>query len=146
MRLKCQFNPSKERQKSKTVSIAKHYLCKTLPLHNPLQNITLLKHYWNILRIGPHNRGLLLILQNFSDRKICSTPVHACFSNSNFVRVIDMAIVRSSNSQIFFKNTYVETAGLKFLRMPFFYRASPVAASVLLPICELRTFFKWLYC
>ena len=115
-------------------------------LINPLQNITLLKHYWNILRIGPHNRGLLLILQNFSDRKICSTPVHACFSNSNFVRVIDMAIVRSSNSQIFFKNTYVETAGLKFLRMPFFYRASPVAASVLLPICELRTFFKWLYC
>ena len=115
-------------------------------LINPLQNITLLKHYWNILRIGPHNRGLLLILQHFSDRKICSTPVHACFSNSNFVRVIDMAIVRSSNSQIFFKNTYVETAGLKFLRMPFFYRASPVAASVLLPICELRTFFKWLYC
>ena len=115
-------------------------------LINPLQNITLLKHYWNILRIGPHNRGLLLILQNFSDRKICSTPVHACFSNSNFVRVIDMAIVRSSNSQIFFKNTYVETAGLKFLRMPFFYRASPVAASLLLPICELRTFFKWLYC
>ena len=115
-------------------------------LINPLQNITLLKHYWNILRIGPHNRGLLLILQNFSDRKICSTPVHACFSNSNFVRVIDMAIVRSSNSQIFFKNTYVETAGLKFLRMPFFYRASPVAASVFLPICELRTFFKWLYC
>ena len=115
-------------------------------LINPLQNITLLKHYWNILRIGPHNRGLLLILQNFSDRKICSTPVHACFSNSNFVRVIDMAIVRSSNSQIFFKNTYVETGGLKFLRMPFFYRASPVAASVLLPICELRTFFKWLYC
>ena len=115
-------------------------------LINPLQNITLLKHYWNILRIGPHNRGLLLILQNFSDRKICGTTVHACFSNSNFVRVIDMAIVRSSNSQIFFKNTYVETAGLKFLRMPFFYRASPVAASVLLPICELRTFFKWLYC